>query len=74
MAASSYESLDEALEALAGYDIALKNGNSKAENPLPLLLPPTPACSPYRPAHWTDQQRSIGATAQTNGTQQYCFM
>jgi hypothetical protein len=28
MAASSYESLDEALEALAGYDIALKNGNS----------------------------------------------
>jgi len=28
MAASSYESLDEALEALAGYDSALKNGNS----------------------------------------------
>lgn len=28
MATSSYESLDEALEALAGYDIALKNGNS----------------------------------------------
>jgi Questin oxidase-like len=28
MAASNYEPLDEALEALAGYDIALKNGNS----------------------------------------------
>jgi len=28
MATSSYESLDEALEALAGYDIGLKNGNS----------------------------------------------
>jgi hypothetical protein len=28
MPTSNYESLDEALEALAGYDIALKNGNS----------------------------------------------
>ena len=28
MPSSDYESLDEALEALAGYDIALKNGNS----------------------------------------------
>ncbi len=28
MATSSYESLDEAIEALAGSDIALKNGNS----------------------------------------------
>jgi hypothetical protein len=27
MAASSYDSLDEALDGLAGYDIALKNGN-----------------------------------------------
>ena len=28
MPTADYESLDEALEALAGYDIALKNGNS----------------------------------------------
>ena len=28
MPTCDYESLDEALEALAGYDIALKNGNS----------------------------------------------
>ena len=28
MTTSSYESLDEALEALAGSDIGLKNGNS----------------------------------------------
>ena len=28
MQAASYSSLDDALEALAGYDIGLRNGNS----------------------------------------------